>query len=64
MTIAPMIVASARLCQNTKRRMRPSWPTWPVDAVATTMLWASIILPMTPPVLLAVTISTGLNPSC
>ena len=28
------------------------------------MLWASIILPMTPPVLLAVTISTGLKPSC
>ena len=26
MTIAPMITASARLCQNTKRRIRPSWP--------------------------------------
>ena len=39
-------------------------PDWPVDAVATTMLWASIILPMTPPVLLAVAIRIGLNPSC
>ena len=28
------------------------------------MLWASIILPMTPPELLAAAISTGLSPSC
>ena len=28
------------------------------------MLCASIILPITPPVLFAVTMSTGLNPSC
>src|SRR6185312_447133 len=63
-TITPMIAASATLCQNTKRRILPSCPDCPVDAVATTMLWASIILPMTPPVLFAVTMRTGLNPSC
>src|SRR6187200_2537307 len=63
-TIRPMMIASARLCQNTNRKILPSCPTWPVDAVATTMLCASIILPITPPVLFAVTISTGLNPSC
>ena len=35
-----------------------------VATLATTMLWASIILPMTPPVLFAAAISTGLRPSC
>ena len=59
-----MIAASATLCQKTNRRMRPSCPVWPVDAVATTMLCASIILPITPPVLFAVTMRTGLKPSC
>ena len=34
----PPGVASAMLCQNTKRRMRPSSPCWPVAAEATTML--------------------------
>ena len=38
---------------------------WSVAAVATTMLWASIILPMTPPVLLAVVIEhRDSRPSC
>src|SRR5262249_34958275 len=53
-TSTPMRIARTRLCQKTKRRIGPSWLCWPVAAAATTMLWASIILPMTPPVLLAV----------
>ena len=46
------------LCQTTALKMSASLPIWCVAAVATQMLWASIILPMTPPVLLAVQIST------
>jgi hypothetical protein len=36
----------------------------PVAVAETTMLWASIILPITPPVLLAVQIRSGSRPSC
>ncbi len=43
--------------------MSPSWPYQRVAVLATTMLWASIILPMTPPALLAAAMSTGLRPS-
>src|SRR5687768_1122925 len=64
MTMMPMIDASATLCQNTNRRIRPSCPCWFVAAVDTTMLWASIIFPITPPVEFAVVIRTGFNPSC
>ena len=35
----------------------------PVAALATTMLWASIILPMTPPELLAAAMSVGSTPT-
>ena len=42
----------------------PSPPDCSVATAATTMLWASIILPITPPVLLLATISTGLRPNC
>src|SRR5262249_56288990 len=52
-TSTPISKAKTRLCQNTNRRIAPSCPLWPVAAAETTMLWASIILPMTPPVLLA-----------
>src|SRR6516225_6095259 len=50
-------MASRMLCQKTALKMSASLPSWLVAAVATTMLWASIILPMTPPVLLEVQIS-------
>jgi len=39
-------------------------PDCSVATAATTMLWASIILPITPPVLLLATINTGFKPSC
>ena len=44
--------------------MVPSWPNQFVAVEATTMLWASIILPITPPELFAAAISTGDRPSC
>src|SRR5271166_3230297 len=44
--------------------MSPSWPYQLVAVLATTMLCASIILPMTPPQLLAADISTGDTPTC
>src|SRR3954468_5514391 len=59
----PTSAASEMLCQNTKRRITPSLPCWLVATDATTMLWASIILPITPPELFADAISVGLRPS-
>src|SRR5262245_34627925 len=56
--IRPTMAASTTLCQMTALKMSASLPIWFVAAVATQMLWASIILPITPPVLLAVLIST------
>ena len=44
--------------------MSPSWPYQRVAVLATTMLCASIILPITPPELLAAAIRVGLRPSC
>src|SRR5437762_6988773 len=44
--------------------MSPSCPYQSVAVDATTMLCASIILPMTPPELLEAAISTGESPSC
>jgi hypothetical protein len=44
--------------------MLPSLPCWPVATPATTMLCASIILPITPPALLAAAASTGATPTC
>src|SRR6266545_3481701 len=44
--------------------MSPSWPYQFVAVLATTMLCASTILPITPPELLAALISTGLMPVC
>ena len=52
------------LWKNTYRKMSPSCPYQRVAVLATTMLWASIILPITPPELLAAAIRTGLKPSC
>src|SRR5207248_3719076 len=56
--------ASAIECQNTKRKMEPSWPNQLVAVDATTMDWASIILPITPPDELAAPIRIGDSPSC
>src|SRR6202030_4846297 len=56
--------ASAIECLNTKRRMEPSWPYQLVAVEATTIDWASIILPITPPDELAAPISTEDRPSC
>src|ERR1051325_7886540 len=64
MTYTPTRQASAIECQNTKRRIEPSWPNQLVAVEATTIDWASIILPMTPPDELAAAISTGLSPNC
>src|SRR5712672_3182619 len=64
MTRRPTRQASAIECQNTKRRMLPSWPNQLVAVEATTIDWASIILPMTPPDELAAPIRIGDRPSC
>ena len=63
-TRIPTRHASAILWKNTYRKMSPSWPYHSVAVLATTMLCASIILPMTPPVLLAAAISMGETPTC
>src|ERR1039457_2358311 len=60
----PTRQASTILCQNTKRRISPSCPYHSVAVLATTMLWASTILPMTPPVLFADAIRIGEGPIC
>jgi len=52
-TSRPTSAASAMLWPNTARRIFPSWPWTRVATPATTMLCASIILPMTPPTLFA-----------
>src|SRR5215217_6130558 len=64
MTRIPTRQASAIECQNTKRRIVPSCPNQLVAVDATTIDWASIILPMTPPDEFAAAISTGLRPNC
>src|SRR5437764_2911695 len=60
----PTRQASAIECQNTNRRIEPSWPYQLVAVEATTIDCASIILPMTPPDELAAAIRTGDKPSC
>src|ERR1700760_4686671 len=60
----PTRQASAIECLNTKRRMVPSCPYQLVAVEATTIDWASIILPITPPDELAAPISTDDRPSC
>src|ERR1700759_694928 len=64
MTNKPTRQASAIECLNTKRRIVPSCPYQFVAVEATTIDWASIILPITPPEELAAAISTGGKPSC
>src|SRR5712692_4122869 len=60
----PTRQASAIECQNTKRRIEPSWPNQLVAVEATTIDCASIILPMTPPDELAALMRIGDNPNC
>src|SRR5262245_43862780 len=64
MTSMPTRQASAIECQNTKRKIEPSWPNQLVAVEATTIDCASIILPMTPPEELAAPIRIGDRPSC
>src|SRR3954466_2806037 len=64
MTNRPTRQASAIECLNTKRRIVPSWPYQLVAVEATTIDWASIILPITPPDELAAAINTDDSPSC
>src|SRR5580704_19679855 len=63
-TRIPTKAASAMLWKNTKRRISPSCPYHSVAVLATTMLCASTILPITPPALLAALIRTGESPIC
>src|ERR1700692_2355042 len=56
--------ASAIECLNTKRRIVPSCPYHSVAVEATTIDWASIILPITPPEELAALIRIGEMLSC
>ena len=60
--MSPTRQARTRLCHTTNLKMSASRPTWPVAAVATQMLWASIIFPITPPVEFDVAMRTGLSP--
>jgi hypothetical protein len=60
-TNSPINAARARLWRKTYRNSVPSCPYQLVTVLATTMLWASIILPMTPPKLLAAAIRMGLK---
>src|SRR6266436_8418739 len=64
MTRRPTRQASAIECQNTKRRIEPSWPNQLVAVKATTIDCASIILPMTPPEELAAPIRIGDRFNC
>src|SRR5258708_12491511 len=64
MTSTPTRQASAIECQNTKRRIEPSWPNQLVAVEATTIDCASIILPMTPPDELAAPMRIGDRPNC
>src|SRR5215813_10963170 len=64
MTRMPTRQASAIECLNTNRRIKPSCPNQLVAVDATTIDFASIILPMTPPEELAAAIRIGDKPSC
>src|SRR3982074_354706 len=64
MTNKPTRHASAIECLNTKRKIVPSCPYQLVAVEATTIDWASIILPITPPEELAALIRIGDMLSC
>ena len=60
----PTRQASAIECQNTNRKIMPSCPNQLVAVEATTIDWASIILPITPPAEFAAPIKMGERPNC
>src|SRR6202011_3656502 len=64
MTRRPTRHANAIECLNTKRKLVPSCPYQLVAVEATTIDWASIILPITPPDELAAPIRTDDRLSC
>nr|GFD32307.1 hypothetical protein [Tanacetum cinerariifolium] len=57
------MAAKKMLCLSVKRNRSDSLPTRPVAAQATAIDWGEIILPVTPPLELAATISTSLTPN-
>src|SRR6185369_1225879 len=63
-TIIPTITVRKIECLRVKRNRVPSSPTMPQAAVATARDWGEIILPMTPPLVLAAPVRIGLSPSC
>src|SRR3954468_20410065 len=58
MTSSPTRQASAIECQNTKRRIVPSWPNQLVAGEGTTIDWGWNLLPLPPPEVLAVESAT------
>src|SRR5436309_15024492 len=60
--ITPMTRANSRLCLSVKRNRSDSLPTRPVAAQATAIDCGEIILPVTPPVVLAATSSVSEPP--
>lgn len=58
----PTITANSRLCLTVKRNSSDSRPTRPVAAHATAIDCGEIILPVTPPVVLAATSSVSETP--
>ena len=64
MVRTPITAANIRLCLTVKRNRSDSLPARPTAAVAMAMDCGEIILPVTPPVVLAATVSTSGRPSC
>src|SRR5512135_1158741 len=62
MCMAPTMQASRSECFRVNLKMSDSWPTSPVAPVATEMDWGEIILPQTPPQVLAEMVITGSMP--
>ena len=60
----PIIAAKIRLCLTVKRNRSDSLPASPTAAQAMAMDCGEIILPVTPPVVFAATISTWGKPNC
>src|SRR5260370_41877804 len=63
-TMTPTIAPRAIECQNKKRKIMPSLPSWLVAAVATQIDCASTIFPITPPALFAEVIRIGSKCNC
>ena len=59
-----MIATRIKLCFTVNLKRSDSLPTIPADAHAIEIDCGEIILPQTPPVVLAVTIKVSFNPNC